>query len=101
MFFPAEDLASLYADCADGNAVHTPAVGGASTTGSVTFHAPGSTVLGGQVMVTDYGITFAAGVFPAVKRGDVFVFAGTTYHAREAPESLYAGGELFVPLTKG
>lgn len=100
MFFTAAERASLYADCADGAAVHTPAGGGSSTSGAVMFHAPGSSVLGGQVMVTDYAITYRKAVFPTMRRGDTVVFDGVTYQVREAEQSLFDGLELFVTLAK-
>lgn len=100
MFFTASERASLYADCADGNAVHTPAGGGAPTSGAVMFHAPGSAVLGSQVMVTDYAITYRKGAFPTMRRGDTVVFDGVTYQVREAEQSLFDGLEIFVTLVR-
>lgn len=93
------DLDPFYADFAV-DVTHTPVVGSPAT-GKVLFDRPGTTIIGGEILATDYTIRYPATTFQAVKRGDSFTIAGATYTARESaqPASLQ-GDEMIVPLAR-
>jgi hypothetical protein len=93
------DLPSYYADFG-ADATHTAAVGGAVTAGQVILDQPGQTLIGGEILATDYSLRYPAATFPAVKRGDTFLVGGITYTAREAAQPLLDGLEHIVPLSR-
>jgi len=92
-----DDIDLLYADF--GVAVtHTPA-GGGPTTAKAMFDRPGTVLVGGEMLATDYSVRFPVASFQTVKRGDTFVIAGTTYLARENAQPADIDGlEAIVPL---
>ena len=94
------DIAALFYADFGVQAVHTPAGGGATTTALAILDQPGTEIVGGEILATDYTLRFPAASFPAVKRGDTFVIDGTTYSAREAAQPLLDGGEHIVPLAR-
>lgn len=93
------DLAPFYADFGL-DVTHTPVVGSAAT-GKVLFDQPGTAIIGGEILATDYSIRYPAATFQAVKRGDSFSIGGSTYTARESaqPASIQ-GDEMIVPLAR-
>lgn len=93
------DLAPFYADFG-ADVTHTPAVGSPAT-GKALFDQPGTAIIGGEILATDYTIRYPVTAFQAVKRGDSFTISGATYTARESaqPASLQ-GDEMIVPLAK-
>lgn len=93
------DLAPFYADFAV-TVTHTPLVGSPAT-GLALFDQPGTVIVGGEILSTDYTIRYPATIFQAVKRGDSFTIGGATYTARESeqPASLQ-GDEMIVPLAR-
>ncbi len=93
------DLPALYADFGDSTA-HTPAGGGATTTALAILDQPGTTLIGGEILATDYTLRYPAASFPAIKRGDSIVISGTTYTARESAQPLLDGLEHIVPLAR-
>lgn len=95
----AADLAALYADFGVA-ATRTAAVGGAVTPGQVILDQPGQTLIGGEILATDYSLRYITSSFPATKRGDTFLVGGITYTAREAAQPLLDGLEHIVPLSR-
>lgn len=93
------DLAALYADFSV-IAAHTPAAGGITIYAEAILDQPGQTIIGGEILATDYSLRYAAITFPAVKRGDTFLVGGVTYTAREAAQPLLDGLEHIVPLSR-
>lgn len=84
------------------DATHTSAAGGASRTGKAIFDQPGTALIGGDVLATDYSLRYPAATFPAVKRGDTFRINGATYTARETAQPAVVDGlEHIVPLERG
>jgi hypothetical protein len=68
---------------------------------SVLFDAPGASVLGGEVLLTDYAVTLDATTLPQpVARGDTFTFGAATWRAREAAMPSLDGVLVAVPLQK-
>lgn len=95
----SDDLAAFYADFGV-SASHTPNAGGQVTTALAILDEPGTEVIGGDVIATDYSLRFATASFPAVKRLDAFSIGGVTYTAREDAQPLQDGLEQIVPLAK-
>lgn len=93
------DLAALYADFSV-IAAHTPAAGGITIYAEAILDQPGQTIIGGDIIATDYSLRYPAASFPAVHRGDTFLIAGTTYTAREAAQPLLDGLEHIAPLAR-
>lgn len=94
------DSALFYADFAV-PVTHQPLVGNWSTA-TALFDQPGTTIIGGEILATDYSLRFPVATFPAVKRGDKFLIGSTTYTAREnAQPASIDGLELIVPLVQG
>lgn len=93
------DLSLAYADFGL-DVTHTPAVGSPAT-GKALFDQPGTAIIGGEILATDYTIRYPAATFPSVLRGDTFTIGGATYTARESaqPASLQ-GDEMIVPLAR-
>lgn len=93
------DLAPLYADFSV-TVTHTPLVGSPAS-GAALFDQPGTTIIGGEILATDYSLRYPVTTFQAVKRGDQFTIAGATYTARESaqPDSI-DGLEHIVPLAR-
>jgi hypothetical protein len=94
------DLAPFYADFAV-TVTHTPLVGSVAS-GLALFDRPGTELIGGEILATDYSLRYPVTTFQAVKNGDAFSIAGVTYTARESaqPASL-EGLEHIVPLRLG
>lgn len=93
------DLAPLYADFSV-TVIHTPLVG-SPRTGQAIFDAPGTTLIGGEILATDYSLRYPVTTFQAVKRGDAFTIAGAGYTARESAQPATIDGlEHIVPLAK-
>ena len=96
----SSDLSILYADFGI-TVTHTPTGGGASVIGTAIFDQPGMTLIGGEVLATDYSLRYPALTFPTVKRGDTFLIGAITYTAREASQPASVDGlENIVPLAK-
>jgi hypothetical protein len=92
-------LTPIYAATAQ-TVTWTPAATGVPVDGLAQFNGPGSVIVGGEMLATDYGLRFAASTFPAVKRGDAFTVDGVGYVARESAQPLLDGAEMHVPLAK-
>lgn len=93
------DLPAFYADFGV-TAAHTPAGGGFVTTALAILDQPGTEIVGGEILATDYTLRYPAASFPAVGRGDTFLVAAVTYTAREAAQPLLDGLEMIVPLAR-
>lgn len=94
------DLAPFYADFGL-DVTHTPGVGSPAT-GKALFDQPGTTIIGGEILATDYTIRYPVTTFQAVKRGDQFTIGGATYTARESAQpASFQGDEMIVPLSRG
>lgn len=94
------DLAMLYADFGK-PATHHKLAGGADVVGQAILDEPGMTVIGGEVLATDFSLRYPAATFPVVRRGDTFAIGGITYTAREAAQPVSVDGlEYIVPLAK-
>ena len=92
-----DDIDLLYADFGV-DVTHTPA-GGGPTTAKAMFDRPGTVLVGGEMLATDYSVRFPVAAFQTVKRGDRFVIGGTTYLARENSQPADIDGlESIVPL---
>lgn len=94
----ASDLALMY-DEFGVDVLHTPATG-APVAGRAIFDQPGTALIGGEILATEFGLRFAASTFPAVRRGDRFAVAGANYTARENPQPTLDGLEFTVPLAR-
>lgn len=92
------DLDLFYADYGV-DAIHSPVAGG-SGGGLVIFDQPGQTLIGGDVLATDYAIRYMAASFPVVRRGDTFTIGGLVMKAREAATPILDGVEYTVPLAR-
>jgi hypothetical protein len=93
------DLAPFYADFGQ-LVTHTPLVGSPAT-GRVLFDQPGTAIIGGEILATDYSIRYPAVAFQAVKRGDAFTIGGAAYTARESAQPASIDGtEMIVPLAR-
>jgi hypothetical protein len=96
----ASDLDILYADFGV-LVVHTPQGGVASAPALALFDQPGTEILGGQLLATDYALRFPAAAFPNVRRGALFTIAGGSYKARESAQPTTIDGlEHIVPLER-
>lgn len=96
----AADLAMFYADFPAVDVTYTPTTG-TGHAGRAIFDQPGMTIIGGEVLATDYSLRYPAATFPAVKRGDVFAIGGVSYTARENAQPASVDGlEHIVPLAK-
>lgn len=94
----ASDLALMY-DEFGLDVVHTPATGSPAA-GRGIFDQPGTLLLGGEILATEFGLRYPAATFPTVRRGDQFTIAGATYVARENPQPTLDGLERTVPLAR-
>jgi len=93
------DLAPFYADFTV-TVTHTPLVGSPAS-GSALFDQPGTTIIGGEILATDYSLRYPVVTFQPVKRGDQFVIGGATYTARESAQPASIDGlEHIVPLAR-
>jgi len=96
----AADLATLYADFGQ-TVTHHPAAGGGDTVGLAILDEPGTTLIGGEQLATDYGLRYPAATFPSIKRGDTITIGAVTYNAREAAQPIGVDGlEHVVPLAR-
>lgn len=96
----ANDFSIVYADFGQ-SVTHRPAAGGGDAVGQAILDQPGMTVIGGEVLATDYSLRYPAETFPIVKRGDTFFTGGVTYTAREAAQPASVDGlEYIVPLAR-
>lgn len=68
----------------------------------VLFDLQGGPMLDGAHLADEPSVRVAAAQVPGgVKRGDVFIVAGTPWRAREAGTALLDGAEFHVPLGRG
>lgn len=79
---------------------HTPAATGVPVDGLALYNAPGTVLLGGDMLATDHSLRYPAATFPSVKRGDAFTVGGVAYLAREHAQPLLDGLEMHVFLAK-
>lgn len=94
------DLAIFYSDFGQ-PATLKPQGGGAAVTGAAILDLPGTTVVDGQLIATDYSLRFPIATFPAIKRGDTVVVAGASYTVREGAQLIGVDGlEAIVALAK-
>lgn len=94
-----DDLTPFYADLAV-DVTHTPQVG-TPVTARALFDRPGTVIVGGEMLATDYSVRYPAATFQSVKRGDQFTIGGALYTARENPQPAALDGlELIVPLAR-
>lgn len=97
----AADIALLYADFGR-SVTHHPLAGGGDTVALAILDEPGVTLIGGEVLATDYSLRYPATAFPAVQRGDTFTLGSVVYTAREAAQPASVDGiEHIVPLARG
>lgn len=54
-----------------------------TTTGKVIFDQPDATIIGGDVISTDYAITFKSSLFLGLKYNDAITVDGDAYTVRE------------------
>lgn len=94
----ASDLVLMYAEFGV-DVLHTPAIG-APIAGRAIFDQPGTALIGGEILATEFALRYPAAVFPAVRRGDQFTVAGANYSARENPQPTLDGLEFIVPLAR-
>lgn len=76
----------------------TPKGGGASTSALALHRRPGTTVIGGDLLVTEHTLRYPLASFPNVKRGDTFAIGSETFKVRENPQVTAAGLEALAPL---
>lgn len=94
------DLALFYSDFGQ-PATLAPQGGGAAVTGAAILDLPGTTVVDGQLLATDYSLRFPLATFPAIKRGDTVVVGGASYTVREGAQLIGVDGlEAIVALAK-
>lgn len=94
------DIALFYADFAV-PVTHRPLSGNA-VVGDAIFDQPGTVLVNGEMLATDYALRYPAVTFQTVRRGDRFDIAGATYTAREHGQPATIDGlEHIVPLAKG
>lgn len=77
----AEDMTAFFADFAV-TASFTPKTGAAETA-QVILDAPSDLILGGEMISTDYRITFPASSLPAIAAGNLGTVDGVDYIVRE------------------
>lgn len=94
----AADLPLFYSEFAVA-VTHTPLVG-APATARALFDQPGTAIINGEILATDYTLRYSVATFPGVKRGDTFTIAGNTYTARENAQPMIDGAEYVVPLAR-
>lgn len=93
------DVSLFYADLAV-SVIHQPLVG-TPITGNALFDQPGTTIVGGEILATDYSLRYPVVTFQPVKRGDLFLVGATLYKAREnAQPASIDGLEHIVPLAR-
>lgn len=93
------DLAIAYADFSV-TVTHTPLVG-SPRVALALFDQPGTTIIGGEILATDYSLRYPVATFQAVKRGDAFTIGGLSYTARESAQPASIDGlEHIVPLAR-
>lgn len=93
------DLILMHTDFAEAVMFHP--VAGPIVAGAAFLDAPGSALVGGDILSTDYVLSFPAESFPAVRRGDRFIIGGITYTARESSQPASIDGlEHRVPLSR-
>lgn len=94
----ASDLALMYAEFGV-DVLHTPATG-APVAGRAIFDQPGTALIGGEILATEFGLRYPAATFPAVRRGDRFTISGVNYTVRETPQPTLDGLEYIAPLAR-
>lgn len=95
------DISLFYADFGV-PVIHTPKGGVATAPKLALFNQPGTVMIGGDVLATDYSLRYPVATFPAVKKGDGFTIGGIAYTARESAQPAGDDGlEHIVPLAKG
>lgn len=93
------DLRIIYADWPAVDVLWEPKTGQGAV-GRAILDQPGTVLLGGEVLATDYGLRYPAGNFPNVKKGDSFTIGASIYIARENAQPVLDGLEHIVPLAK-
>jgi hypothetical protein len=93
------NLTTLYAIFGE-PVIYTPAGGAAQPAKKAIYNRPGSTLYGGDVLVTEHTLRYMTADFPAVARGDGFTIGGATFVVREAPQSILDGAEFAATLAK-
>lgn len=97
----AADLSLFYADFGKPATLQRAAGGAVVGPHLALLDLPGTALIGGELLATDYALRYPAASFPGVQRGDVFTVGGVAYTVREAPQSaILDGSELIVPLAK-
>lgn len=95
------DIPLAYADFGD-TVTHRSAASGMDTIGFAILDAPGTTLIGDDVLGTNYTLRYSLMLFPDVHRGDTFTIGETIYTVREGSTSANAdGSERMVPLSLG
>ena len=95
-----DDLPTMYADFGQTATLH-PLAGGGDTVGLAILDEPGTTLIGGDLLATDYGLRYPAATFPSIKRGDTITIGAVPYTAREAAQPIGVDGlEHVVPLAR-
>lgn len=93
------DVSLFYADLA-ARVIHQPLAGNPRQ-GDALFDQPGTTIIGGEILATDYSLRYPVVTFQPVKRGDLFLIGATLYTAREnAQPASIDGLEHIVPLAR-
>lgn len=93
------DLPLFYADWPAVDVTWTPKVGQAKT-GRAILNEPGTVVLNGEVLSTEFGLRFQTGTFSGVKKGDQFAVGARTFIARENAQPTRDGLEQTVPVAR-
>ena len=81
-------------------AVWKPSAGGPAQSSKVRFRSPTDSVLGGEVLATDYSIRYPAVKFVGLKRDEILTIKGFKYAVRESPASNLDGSVMDAKLTR-
>ena len=81
MIDTTSDIAAMLADF--GQACTWAAAPGGARTANAIFNAPGVDLLGGQIISTDYEITYAVADLPGLASGAQLSIGGAAYQVRE------------------
>ena len=95
----AHDLTLLYAGWPAQAVVWIPR-SGQGCTGRAIFDAPGTTILGAEIVAADAMLHYPTASFPAVRRGDRFVIGSQDWVAREDAQPSQDSAESSVPLER-
>lgn len=96
----ADDLKHFYTDFAVEATLIAPRFA-APVIGQALLDQPGTALIGGEVLATDYSLRYPAATFGDVRRGDLFKISGASYRARQGaqPDGI-DGLEHIVPLER-